>query len=171
VTFGKEMRSSFIIIATVLLSGCSTASVIPDEASAAVPSDYLTKHQLPVTLERAALILSHFGHTGDELVFVDAEGKKFTVYRLLGWRKDTPLFSPSREVGRLAVGDSQTEIRLVDYRGEEGRILSQILSSVPRENEGFGMAEECASFLKKKRKGLPNQAAQTTPGSFAPLRV
>lgn len=154
------MRSSFILIATVLLGGCSIARVNPDEASTAVPADYVTKHQLPVTLERAALILSHFGHTGDELVFVDAQGKKFTVYRLLGWRKDTPLSSPSREVGRLAVGDSQTEIRLVDYRGEEGRVLLRILSSIPHENEGFGMADDSASFLKKKRKGLPNQAAQ-----------
>ena len=162
------MRPSFIIIAAVLLSGCSTARVIPDEASTAVPSDYVTKHQLPVTLERAALILSHFGHTGDELVFVDARGKKFTVYRLLAWRKDTPLFSPSREVGRLAVGDSHLEIRLVDYRGEEGRAVLQILSSVPRENEGFEMADECASFLRKKRKGLP---PQTTTGSSAPSRV
>jgi hypothetical protein len=36
-------------------------------------------------------------------------------------------------------------------------VLLQIFSSVSRENEDFGMAEECISFLKKKRKGLPNQ--------------
>jgi hypothetical protein len=149
-TIGEKMRP-LLIIAVVLLSGCSTARVIPDEASSAVPSDYVTKHQLPVSLERAALILSHLGHTGDELVFVDTQGKKFTVYHLLAWRKDTPLFSPSREVGRLAVGDSQLEIRLVDYLGDEGRAVLQILSSVPREHEGFGIANECVSVLKKKR--------------------
>jgi hypothetical protein len=151
------MRLSLIIISAALLCGCSTTRVISDEASPAVPTDYVTKHMLPVTLERSALILSHFGHTGDELTFSDVEGKKFTVYRLLSWRTDAPLFSPSREVGRLAVGDSQMETRLVDYRGDEGRVLLQIFSSVSRENEDFGMAEECISFLKKKRKGLPNQ--------------
>jgi hypothetical protein len=160
------MRPSLIILAAVLLSGCSTTRVIPDEASAAVPFDYVTKHQLPVTLERVALLLSHFGHTGDELTFVDARGKKFTVYRLLGWRKDAPLFSPSREVGRLAVGDSQLVIRLVDYRGEEGRAVLQILSSVPRENEDSGIVDECVSFLKRKRKGLHRQLR----GAGAPLR-
>jgi hypothetical protein len=164
------MRLSFIIISAALLCGCSTTPVISDEASTAVPTDYVTRHQLPVTLERAALILSHFGHTGDELTFSDVGGKKFIVYRLLSWRTDAPLFSPSREVGRLAVGDNQAEIRLVDYRGEEGRVLLHILSSVPHENEGFGMAEGCASFLKKKRKGLPNQITTDNSGA-SPLRV
>ena len=154
------MRLSFIFVATVLLYGCSTA-VLPDEASATVPPDYLTRHQLPVTLERAALILRHFGHTADELSFVDDTGKKFTVYRLLGRRRDTSLFSPSREIGRLAVGDNQTEIRLVDYRGDEGRLLMKMLSSVPRDNEGFDMAEDCLTFLRRKRK-KPNQSPEPT---------
>ena len=164
------MRLLIIIFSAALLVGCSTARVIPEEASSAVSSDYITKHQLPVTLERAALILSHFGHTGDELTFTDAQGKKFIVYRLLSRRTDAPFFSPSREVGRLAVGDSQLEIRLVDYLGAEGDALLRILASVPRENEDFGMVEDCISFLKKKRKGLPNQITTDNSGA-SPLRV
>jgi hypothetical protein len=104
-------------------------------------------------------ILSEQGQTGDQLEFTDADGAKFILYRQLNYWNDAPRNSPEREIGRLAVGDSQTEVRLVDYRGPEGAYLLKILLSIPGAHKYAGYVEDCLTFLERKRKGLPNRVA------------